>query len=129
MLTDAQVSQYHENGYTIPNYRLPDETLADICRDHDRLIQNHPEFRNYCPNVLAYDLSFLNYARAPEILDMVEQVIGADFALWNSSFFAKPALDGKRRPGIRTVNIGPYDHQPLALYGWRLTMRPWTTDV
>ena len=98
MLTTAQVSQYHENGYTIPNYRLSDETLADIRRDHDRLIQNYPEFRNYCPNVLAYDLSFLNYARAPEILDMVEQVIGADFALWNSSFFAKPALDGQATP-------------------------------
>ena len=98
MLTDTQVSQYHENGYTIPNYRLPDDTLADIRRDHDRLIQNYPEFRNYCPNVLAYDLSFLNYARVPEILDMVEQVIGADFALWNSSFFAKPALNGQATP-------------------------------
>ena len=98
MLTDTQVSQYHENGYTIPNYQIPDETLADIRRDHDRLIQNYPEFRNYCPNVLSYDLSFLNYARTPKILDMVEQVIGSDFALWNSSFFAKPALDGQATP-------------------------------
>ena len=72
MLTDAQVLQYHENGYTIPNYRLPVDKLTDIRRDHDRLVQNHPEFRNYCPNVLSYDLSFLNYARVPEILDMVE---------------------------------------------------------
>ena len=98
MLTDDQVFQYQENGYTIPNYRLPDDVLANIRRDHGRLIQTHPEFRNYCPNILAYDLSFLNYARVPKILDMVEQVIGSDFALWNSSFFSKPALDGQAPP-------------------------------
>ena len=46
---------------------------------------------NYCPTVLAYDLAFLNYVRIPQILDMVAQLIGEDFALWNSSFFAKPA--------------------------------------
>ena len=40
MLNEDQVSQYHENGYTIPNYRLPDGALADIRRDHDRLIQS-----------------------------------------------------------------------------------------
>ncbi|GIT52865.1 MAG: hypothetical protein Ct9H300mP16_00250 [Pseudomonadota bacterium] len=29
---------------------------------------------------------------------MVEQVIGNDFALWNSSLFAKPASDGQATP-------------------------------
>ena len=65
---------------------------------HERLTSRWPEFRDYCPSVLAYDLAFLNYARIPEILDMVEQVLGSNFALWNSSFFAKPAHNGRATP-------------------------------
>ncbi len=98
MLTDAQIASYHADGYVIPDYRLPVETLAAIRADHDRLITIHPEFRDYCPSVLAYDLAFLNHARIPEIVDMVEQVLGPDFALWNSSFFAKPAMNGRATP-------------------------------
>ncbi len=98
MLTESQLQQYHEDGYVVPDYRLPDDTLAAIRADHDRLLARHPEFRDYCPSVLAHELSFLNYARIPEILDLVEQTLGPDFALWNSSFFAKPALDGRATP-------------------------------
>ena len=112
MLTADQVSSYHENGYVIPDYRLADDVLADIRRDHDRLIENYPEFQNYCPNILAYDLSFLNYARFPEILDMVQQLIGSDFALWNSSFFAKPALNGQATPWHQDGEYWPI--RPLA---------------
>ena len=55
-------------------------------------------FRVHTAAVLAYDLGFLNYARQPEILDMVEQILGSNIALWNSSFFAKPAHQGKKTP-------------------------------
>jgi ectoine hydroxylase-related dioxygenase (phytanoyl-CoA dioxygenase family) len=98
MLTPDQIARYHEDGYVIPDFRLPMATIEAIRRDHDRLIAGHPQFVDYCPTVLAYDTSFLNYARVPEIVDMVEQVIGPNFALWNSSFFAKPARVGRRTP-------------------------------
>ena len=111
-LTDQEVAQYHEDGYVIPKYRLPEETLADIRADHDRLLARHPEFRDYCPMLLRYDLSFLNYARDPIILDMVEQVIGPDIILWNSSFFAKPAENGKKTPWHQDGEYWPL--RPLA---------------
>jgi ectoine hydroxylase-related dioxygenase (phytanoyl-CoA dioxygenase family) len=98
MLTAAELAHYHENGFVVPDFRLPDETIVAIRRDHDRLVAAHPEFADYCPTVLAYDLSFLNYARIPAIVDMVGQILGPDFALWNSSFFAKPALTGRKTP-------------------------------
>src|SRR5437763_3115438 len=98
MLNAAELAHYQENGFVVPDFRLPDETIAAIRRDHDRLVTAHPEFADYCPTVLAYDLSFLNYARIPAIVDMVEQILGPDFALWNSSFFAKPALTGRKTP-------------------------------
>lgn len=98
MLSAEQVEQYHRDGFIIPDFRLPDDTIAAIREDHDRLLQKHPEFRDYCSRLLEFDAGFLNYARIPEILDMVEQLIGPDFALWNSSFFAKPALNGTKTP-------------------------------
>ena len=112
MLTEAQLAQYHEDGFVVPDHRLPDETIAAIQADHDRLLARHPEFLNYCPNVLAFDLAFLNHARIPEVLDMVEQVLGPDFALWNSSFFAKPAHNGYATPWHQDGEYWPI--RPLA---------------
>ncbi len=112
MLTSDQVLHYHENGYIVPDYRLPDKVLADIRSDHDRLVSRNPQFRNYCPNLLAHDLRFLTYARIPEILDMVEQTLGSDFALWNSSFFAKPAFGGQAPPWHQDGEYWPL--RPLA---------------
>ena len=44
------------------------------------------------------DPCFLEFARDETILNMVGQVLGNNFALWNSSFFAKPAQVGTRTP-------------------------------
>lgn len=112
MLSEAQVRQYHEDGYIIPDFHLDEEALAGIRAAHDRLIAKHSEFADYCPTVLAYDLSFLNFARDPAILDMVTQVAGPDIALWNSSFFAKPAKTGRRTPWHQDGEYWPI--RPLA---------------
>ena len=111
-LSETEVDRYHEDGYVIPEYRLPEETLQDIRADYDRLLARHPEFRDYCPMLLRYDLSFLNYARDSNILDMVAQVIGPDIILWNSSFFAKPAVNGKKTPWHQDGEYWPL--RPLA---------------
>ena len=98
MLSEAQVAEYHDKGYVIPDYRLPEDTLVRIRADHQRLLEKHPEFRDNCSSLLRYDMAFLNYALDPVILNMAEQLIGPDICLWNMSFFAKPALNGKRTP-------------------------------
>jgi len=113
MLTEAQISTYHEKGYVTPDYRIPADTVADIADLHDRLLKKHPDFYNYCPSLLAYDLGFLNFARIPALLDMVSQVIGPDFALWNSSFFAKPANGGYEENGCLEVIPGSHTTQRL----------------
>ncbi len=74
MLSSSEIESYHQDGFVIPDFRIDEQTLEQIRSDHERLLKKHPEFLNYCPNVLAYDLSFLNYARIPEILDLVESV-------------------------------------------------------
>ncbi|MEM7022644.1 MAG: phytanoyl-CoA dioxygenase family protein [Pseudomonadota bacterium] len=112
MLSEAEVQKYQEDGYVIPDFRVPDATLQEIRDAHDRLLKKHPEFRDYCSCLLAYDTGFLNVARDPDILKMVGQVIGPDFALWNSSFFAKPAGNGKRTPWHQDGEYWPI--RPLA---------------
>ena len=112
MLSSSEIESYHQDGFVIPDFRIDEQTLEQIRSDQERLLKKHPEFLNYCPNVLAYDLSFLNYARIPEILDLVESVLGPDFALWNSSFFAKPAEKGQATPWHQDGEYWPI--RPLA---------------
>ena len=45
MLTDAQLEQYRDRGYVIPDFRLPEPLLDDLRADYDRLVARHPEFR------------------------------------------------------------------------------------
>ena len=98
MLTETQVRRYHEDGFVIPDFRMPRRVLCSIRERHARLLARHPEFRNYCPALLHFDPGFAEYCRTPGLLDLVEQLIGPDLALWNMSFFAKPAFDGQATP-------------------------------
>ena len=112
MLSSGQVEQYREDGYVVPDWQLGEETVESIRRDHARLIERCPQYADYCGALLIEDLGFLNYARNSEILDMVEQVIGPDIALWNSSLFAKPAHVGSRTPWHQDGEYWPI--RPLA---------------
>ena len=126
MLTEKQVSQYRTDGFVVPDFRLDDEALADIRAAHERLLAKHPQFNDYCPAVLAFDLGFMNIARQPEILNMVEQLIGADFALWNSSFFAKPARVGTKTPWHQDGEYWPI--RPLATCSVWIAVDPSTPE-
>jgi ectoine hydroxylase-related dioxygenase (phytanoyl-CoA dioxygenase family) len=112
MLTPDQVEAYQREGFVTPDFRLPAEVIADIKDMHNRLVQRNPEFSDYCSALLAYDTWYLNVARIPAILDMVAQVIGDDIALWNCSFFAKPAKVGTKTPWHQDGEYWPID--PLA---------------
>ena len=112
MLTEAEVERYHSDGYVTPSFRLDEQVLQDIGQAHARLVERHPEFSDYCSALLAYDTWFLTVARMPAILDMVEQVIGPNIALWNSSFFAKPAKVGTKTPWHQDGEYWPIE--PLA---------------
>ena len=112
MLSPTQLEHYHHHGYVTPDYRLPSEVLEDIRAAHQRLVSRYPEYSDYCSALLAFDTWYLTVARRPEILDMVGQVLGDDFALWNCSFFAKPARVGSRTPWHQDGEYWPI--RPLA---------------
>lgn len=98
MLTQAQIHQYREDGFVVPDFRMPRDVVESIRERHRRLLVRHPDFRQYCPALLHFDLDFAECCETPGLLDLVEQLIGPDLALWNMSFFAKPAHDGQATP-------------------------------
>ncbi|MFN0163643.1 MAG: phytanoyl-CoA dioxygenase family protein [Burkholderiales bacterium] len=112
MLSAEEIATYHRDGYVIPDFRVPDDALESIRKRHADLLAGHPEFRDYCPALLDLDRGFVDYAHNATILDMVEQLIGPDIALWNMSFFAKPAGNGKRTPWHQDGEYWPI--RPLA---------------
>ena len=112
MLSESEVKKYNEDGYLIPNFTMPEKDLLEIEELHSSLVKKFPKFRNYCPAVLLHDERFLKYCFNSEILNIIEQLIGNNFALWNSSFFAKPAFNGYATPWHQDGQYWPI--KPLA---------------
>ena len=98
MLTKYQIINYQDNGFVVPDFHLPEDDLLEIEKKHFDLIKKYPEYKNYCPALLLKDETFLKFCMNVKILKFVEQLLGKDFALWNSSFFAKPAYNGFETP-------------------------------
>ena len=112
MLTKEQIASYHHDGFVIPDFKMPENDLLEIEKKHFDLIKEYPEYINYCPAILLKDETFLKYCMNAQILKFVEQLIGNHFALWNSSFFAKPAYNGFETPWHQDGQYWPIS--PLA---------------
>ncbi len=121
-LTSEQIRTYHEEGLVIADYRLPDDLLQGMRASLDALIGRNPHVpadTMYCPHIrhggtqgLVGSSDWLDYARIPEILDMVAQVIGPDFLLWGTTVFGKPPKSGKTIPWHQDGEYWPI--RPLA---------------
>tara|TARA_Y100000389_G_C17312704_1_gene438832 strand:- start:80 stop:787 length:708 start_codon:yes stop_codon:yes gene_type:complete len=112
MLTKDQITSYQNDGFIVPDFKMPENELLEIENIHNNLIKNYPEYENYCPTLLLEDEKFLKYCLNNKILNFVEQLIGKNFALWNSSFFAKPAHNGFETPWHQDGQYWPIN--PLA---------------
>ena len=112
MLTNDEIAKYKEEGFLIPNFTMPEKDILEIEKLHNNLVEKFPKFTNYCPAVLLHDERFLKYCFNNVILNIIEQLIGKNFALWNSSFFAKPAFNGYATPWHQDGQYWPI--RPLA---------------
>jgi hypothetical protein len=119
-LSAAEVATYREEGLVVPEYRLPDGDLARMRGALEQLIAENPHTRpehlvlrwGGGPAALPTHTRFLDFARAPAILDLVEQLLGPDLILWGSHVFCKPAGDGLEIPWHQDGQYWPI--RPLA---------------
>jgi hypothetical protein len=120
-LDDAEVARYRADGYVIPRWRLP-QAKVEFLRDAlGRLIADNPTIRpeklisahikNGPENTRGND-AFLEFAHEPDLLDLVEQVVGPDIILWGCQVFCKPAGDGMEVPMHQDGRYWPI--RPLA---------------
>jgi hypothetical protein len=130
LLSHGEIDRFHEEGLVIPDYRIPGEMLESMRREVDDLIARHPDVR---PELLSGphnpwgqsskvvgSQAWLEFCRFPEILDMVEQLIGPDIILWGSQLFCKPAGHGMAVPWHQDGQYWPID--PLATVTVRIAI-------
>lgn len=121
-LSDAEVSRYREQGYVVPAYRLGASWVRRMQDALETLIAANPGVR---PEKLVSAhiagqndegvrgvADFLALAMHPDILDLVEQVIGPDVILWGCHVFCKPAEEGYETPWHQDGHYWPI--RPLA---------------
>jgi ectoine hydroxylase-related dioxygenase (phytanoyl-CoA dioxygenase family) len=117
-----EIAQYHDQGWVIPRFRLP-EAEVDALRDAlDALIRDNPGVR---PEKLVSahiegdngegvrgSAAFLQLARDPRIVELVSGVIGDDVVLWGCHIFCKPPVEGYETPWHQDGHYWPI--RPLA---------------
>lgn len=108
-LSVEEIARYRRDGYVVPQgYRLPPDVLAEAKEAYAALLADNADIASDI--MLGPHLSkpgaqgvkgspyWFELATRPEILDMVEQLIGPDFILWGTTVFGKPANNGKATP-------------------------------
>ena len=139
-LSDAEATQYHEAGYLIPSFRLPEQRVQQLRVSLERLIRDNPEVRpeklvsahvvgrDGAPNAdgVRGHQDFLDLATDPDILDLVGQIIGPDIILWGCHVFCKPAGDGHETPWHQDGHYWPI--RPLDNCTVWVALDPSTSD-
>ena len=122
-LSQRELDTYHEEGLVIPDYRLPPAKLAQLREGLEQLIKDNPNVRGEMlisahvtdennPEGVRGNKIFFEFARDPDILDLVECVLGPDIIHWGAQVFCKPAGDGKEVPWHQDGQYWPI--RPLA---------------
>ena len=121
-LTESEVKRFHQNGYVVPDYALPAETINKLNSALEETIEFNPSVRPEHLVSVHIDRvndegvrghnTWLELAHHPGILDRVEQLIGPDIVLWGCKVFCKPASDGMAVPMHQDGHYWPIE--PLA---------------
>ncbi|MDB5842237.1 MAG: phytanoyl-CoA dioxygenase family protein [Herminiimonas sp.] len=118
-LTQAEYDRYQRDGYIVPGYQLPAKTVArlqeltqQIVRDNPTLLNQpiiNPNFRNSGVQGLKTEDpdAWMALAKDPNILDVVEGLIGPDIIMWGSALFYKEPQKGLPTPWHRDGRFFP----------------------
>ena len=137
ILGDDEVAAYHRDGFLVPRYRLPEADLSLLQGMCEKLLNDHPNIHHvpitnphlphYSVQKLDTDAApWLAFATKPDLLDMVEQLIGPDIVMFQTALFHKDALTGGRAPYHRDGKYYPI--KPLAATNIWIAVTPSTIE-
>ena len=136
ILSEAEVRRYRADGFLIPNYRLTADVVGRLKAATEQLIEDRPDLVDHPiigPHLpgggmhgLHADPAFLEVSVYPEILDVIEQLVGPDLILWNTLMFYKRATEGPSVPWHRDGFGYPID--PIATTSIWIAVTNSTTD-
>ena len=121
-LSAGEIETYQHDGYLIPEFRLAPEKVTRLQKALDDAIAANPGVRpEHLVSIhvkgknaegVVGDSAFLDLASDPDILDLVEAVMGPDIILWGCHLFCKPAGEGLEVPWHQDGHYWPI--RPLA---------------
>lgn len=121
-LSADELSTYHTEGLVKPAYRLPADVLADLQGLLEETLDATPGQRPeslVCPHIAgmnnmpeAIARRWLDLCCRPDLIDLVEDIIGPDIVLWGAQVFCKPAGTGLEVPWHQDGAFWPI--RPLA---------------
>jgi ectoine hydroxylase-related dioxygenase (phytanoyl-CoA dioxygenase family) len=106
ILSARELDHYREHGYVIPRFRLPDALLARLRQGVERVLATYTDVAQedlanphmIPPSEGPQTNPFLEAARHPPVLDMLEQTLGPDIILWITRILCKPPRNGREVP-------------------------------
>jgi hypothetical protein len=120
-LSDAQVAEYAERGWVIPDWEFPPELIAEMRAEYEALLARNPDT---APDIILAphqesggsmgvkgSRKWLEFATHPKLMDTARQLIGNDIILWGTTLFGKPPKNGKETPWHQ--DGGYYPIKPL----------------
>ena len=121
-LLSHEIERYHQEGWVVPEFRLPLARVTALQDALQTLLALNPGVRpeKLVSAHIAGDngegvrgvADFLELARDPDIVDLVADVIGNDVILWGCHVFCKPAWEGYETPWHQDGHYWPI--RPLA---------------
>lgn len=98
-LTAAQIDDFFRDGFIVPHWRMPTPDLQRLRRAYRRLIKDNPATTTlntvHRKDGGMMDLTIIDdwvsLGSHPDIMDMLEQLMGPDICLWDMLLFDKPA--------------------------------------
>lgn len=133
ILSHEEISHYRQHGYVIPAYRLPSQLLEPLRAAVDALLATYTDVAqedlanpHMLPPVEGPTLNpFMQAARHPQILDMLEQLLGPDLILWITRVLCKPPGKGREVPWHQDGEYWPM--RPLATCSVWIAIDPVST--
>jgi chlorinating enzyme len=110
VLSEDELARYDRDGFVVPQYRLSASDTQKLQQLTRHLVADNPHMLDQpmaCPHVegnnpsLKTSPGWLDIALNPDIVDMVEQIVGSDIVLFGTNFFYKRPQKGPATPWHR----------------------------